>query len=223
MLIHASLGAVRVPRASTEHTAQVRQRILEGAHRAFRARGYRGTSIPVIAGEAGVSVGLIYRYFASKEELFLSVCQAQSDLQLNELAAVLSGISDPHTRLDAAVRFFVDSLIEDGWGAIIIHAQAEADRNPRLRDMLTRISDQQRGFSAMFIRELIARGEAPADMDVDSASLAVALLLHGAVAHQAERGTAWDPEAVVRAITTVLSWPLASRTASSSGTEAVPA
>jgi len=198
----------RVPRATTEHTAEVRQRILEGAHRAFRARGYRGTSIPVIAGEAGVSVGLIYRYFPSKEELFLSVCQRQTDLQLNELAAHLSTIPDPHARLDAAVRFFVDSLVEDGWGAIIIHAQAEADRNPRLRDMLTRISDQERGFSAMFLRELIARGEASAEIDVDSASLAVALLLHGAVAHQAERGMAWDPEAVVRAIKTVLSWPL---------------
>ena len=32
----------------------------------------------------------------------------------------------------------------------------------------------------MFIREPMARGEAPADIDVDSASLAVALLLHGA-------------------------------------------
>ena len=212
-----------MPRATTEHTAEVRLRILDGAHRAFRARGYRGTTIPVIAREAGVSVGLIYRYFASKEELFLSVCQAQSDLQLNELAAHLSGIADPHARLDAAVRFYVDSLIEDGWGSIIIHAQAEADRNPRLRDMLIRISDQNRGFSAMFIRELVARGEAPADMDVDSASLAVALLLHGAVAHQAERGTSWDPEAVVRAITTVLSWPLAARSAAVVDAEAVPA
>lgn len=211
-----------MPRASSQHTAEVRQRILEGAHRAFLARGYRGTSIPVIAGEAGVSVGLIYRYFPSKEELFLSVCQRQTDLQLNELAAHLSSIPDPHARLDAAVRFFVDSLVEDGWGAIIIHAQAEADRNPRLRDMLIRISDQERGFSAMFIRELIARGEAPPDMDVDSASLAVALLLHGSVAHQAERGTAWDPEAVVRAITTVLSWPLASRSAAMPAESTVP-
>jgi TetR/AcrR family transcriptional regulator, transcriptional repressor of aconitase len=212
-----------VPRATTEHTAEVRQRILDGAHRAFRARGYRGTSIPLIAAEAGVSVGLIYRYFASKEELFLSVCQAQSDLQLNELAALLSTIPDPHARLDAAIRFFVASLMEDGWGAIIIHAQAEADRNPRLRDMLIRISDQHRGFSAMFIRELIARGEAPPDMDVDSASLAVALLLQGAVADQAERGASWDPEAVVRAITTVLSWPLASRSGAAATVEAVPA
>jgi hypothetical protein len=61
----------------------------------------------------------------------------------------------------------------------------------------------------MFIRELIARGEVPADMDVASASLAVALLMHGAIAHQAERGAAgFDPDAVERAIITVLAWPL---------------
>ena len=77
-----------------------------------------------------MTVGLIYRYFATKEELFLSVCQSQSDLQLNELAAVLSGIADPHARLDAAVRFFVDSLIEDGWG--------RSSSTPRRRRTATR-------------------------------------------------------------------------------------
>jgi hypothetical protein len=62
----------------------------------------------------------------------------------------------------------------------------------------------------MFIREAIARGEAPADVDVEALALAAALLLHGAIAHQAERGPAFDGEAVVRAITTVLGQPLSS-------------
>jgi AcrR family transcriptional regulator len=200
-----------LPRASSQHTAEVRQRILDGAHRAFQRTGYRGTSIPVIAAEAGVSVGQIYRFFPGKQELFLGVCQEQTDLKLNELAAQLSGISDPQQRLRAAIHFFVESLIDDGWGAIVVNAQAEADRNPRLRDMLIRLSDQERGFAAMFIRELVARGEAPPDLDVASTSLAVALLIQGAIAHQAERGAAgFDPEAVERAIVTVLSWPLRS-------------
>jgi hypothetical protein len=61
----------------------------------------------------------------------------------------------------------------------------------------------------MFIRELIARGEAPPELDVASASLAVALLMHGAIAHQAERGaTGFDADAVERAIVTALSWPI---------------
>jgi TetR/AcrR family transcriptional repressor of uid operon len=198
-----------LPRASYQHTAEVRRRILDGANRAFRETGYRGTSIPAIAREAGVSVGQIYRFFPGKQELFLGVCQERTDLKLNELAVRLSGISDPQERLRSAIHFFVASLVEDGWGSIVINAQAEADRNPRLRDMLIRLSDQERGFAAMFIRELIARGEAPADMDVASASLAVALLMHGAIAHQAERGsTGFDADAVERAIVTVLSWPI---------------
>jgi hypothetical protein len=35
-------------------------------------------------------------------------------------------------------------------------------------------------------------------------SLAAALLLHGSIAYQVERGTSFDPEAVRRAIVTVL-------------------
>ena len=86
-----------MPRTTAAHAAEVRQRILDGADRAFRASGFRGASIPRIAAEAGVSVGLIYRYFPSKEELFLSVCQARTDAQLNELSASLSAIPDPAT------------------------------------------------------------------------------------------------------------------------------
>jgi AcrR family transcriptional regulator len=198
-----------VPRATTQHTAEVRQQILDGAHRAFQRTGYRGTSIPAIAHEAGVSVGQIYRFFPGKQELFLGVCQEQTDLKLNELAVQLSAIPDPQERLRAAIHFFITSLVDDGWGSIVINAQAEADRNPHLRDMLIRLSDQERGFAALFIRELVARGEAPPDLDVPAASLAVALLLHGAIAHQAERGaTGFEPEAVERAIVTVLSWPI---------------
>jgi AcrR family transcriptional regulator len=197
-----------VPRSSTAHAAEVRARILAGADRAFRARGFRPTSIPAIAAEAGVSVGLIYRYFPSKEELFLSVCQASTDAQLDELAAALGAIADPRVRLRAAIERFVRSLSEDRWGAIVIHAWAEADRNSRLRDMLDRLFEQQRGFAAMFIREAIARGEAPGDTDPEAISLAAAMLLNGAIAYHLQRGPRFDEEAVIRAITSVLNLPL---------------
>ncbi|MGH2455460.1 MAG: TetR/AcrR family transcriptional regulator [Candidatus Limnocylindria bacterium] len=193
-----------MPRSTPAHAAEVRRRILEGADRAFQVAGFRGASLPAIAAESGVSVGLIYRYFASKEELFLAVCQQKTESQLNELATMLAPIDDPSARLRAAIDFFIRSLVEQGWGAIVIQALAEVDRNPRLRDMLIRLSEQERGFAAMFLREAVARGEAPADLDVESMSLAVAMLLHGAIAHQAERGAAWEPQAVARAITTIL-------------------
>jgi AcrR family transcriptional regulator len=190
--------------SAAKHAAQMRDQILAGAQQAFATSGYRATSVPAIAARSGVSVGLIYRYFPSKEELFLSVCQQSSEAQLNELAALLAQIPDPRARLRAAIDHFGNSLTEEGWGAIMVHAWAEADRNPRLRDQLVRVFDQHRGFSAMFIREAIARGEVPPDADVEAIAMAAALLMHGAIAHQAERGPGFDREAVTRAITTVL-------------------
>jgi len=193
-----------IPSHGVAHAAAMREQIMAGAERAFSASGFRGTSVPEIAAEAAVSVGLIYRYFPSKEELFLSVCQASTEAQLNELAASLALIEDPRERLRSVSSHFVASLTDKGWGAIVVHALAEADRNPRLRDMLQRLFDQQRGFAAIFIREAIARGEAAPDLDVDALSLGAGMLLHGAIVHQAERGAGFEPALVERAIVSLL-------------------
>jgi AcrR family transcriptional regulator len=197
-----------IPRETpAQHAATMRGRILNGASRAFAASGFRGTAMPTIATEAGVSVGLIYHYFPSKEELFLAVCARETDAKLDELASTLGRIPDPAARLGAAIDQFIDSL-DGSWGPIIVHAWAEADRNLRVRDMLRRLFDQQRGFAAQFIREAVARGEAPPDLDVEAVSLAAGLLLHGAIAYQAERGATFDGKAVGHAIATVLGAPL---------------
>jgi AcrR family transcriptional regulator len=200
----ASMPVASAPRPTpAAHARAVRERILEGASRAFAAAGFRGTTVPAIAAEAGTSVGLIYRYFPSKEELFLAVCARETDAKLDELARTLGGIEDARQRLQAAVDQFIASLATS-WGSIVVHAWAEADRNPRVRDLLQRLFDQQRAFAALFIREAIARGEAGPEVDVDAVSLAAGLLLHGAIAHQAERGPTFDGSAVGRAITASL-------------------
>jgi len=47
-----------------------RQRLLEAARHRFARDGYTGTTVRQIAGDAGVNVALINRYFTSKEGLF---------------------------------------------------------------------------------------------------------------------------------------------------------
>lgn len=61
---------------STELTAKARrtrERILEAALRLFAEKGYEATTMRDVAGEAGASLGLAYRYFASKEEFVLAL------------------------------------------------------------------------------------------------------------------------------------------------------
>ncbi|MFN7635149.1 MAG: TetR family transcriptional regulator, partial [Acetobacteraceae bacterium] len=46
--------------------AAIRERILDGAFRQFRARGYAATALSTIAAAAGVCTANVYVYFASK-------------------------------------------------------------------------------------------------------------------------------------------------------------
>ena len=49
-----------------------RERILEIAINEFSSRGYENANINVIARNAGISIGLMYKYFSTKEDLFLT-------------------------------------------------------------------------------------------------------------------------------------------------------
>ena len=189
-----------MPRTSAAHATEMRQRILDGAHRAMLAGGYRGTTMPAIAAEADVSVGLLYRYFDSKEELYLAMCAAVTQAQLDELAAQIGQIPDPRERLARAIGYFVESLETERWGAIITTGWAEADINPALRDMLRRRCDQIRAFASMFLREAVANGEVEPETDVEELSLATTMLMDGVIAHQAEAGDRFDPAQVERSV-----------------------
>src|SRR5687768_12708870 len=62
-----------------ERKAQERQarrrRIQEAARTVFAERGYAGASIELIARAAQLSVGAIYLYFRSKEDLYTSLVE----------------------------------------------------------------------------------------------------------------------------------------------------
>jgi AcrR family transcriptional regulator len=197
-------GFAELPRTSAAHAIEMRQRILDGAYQAMLTGGYRGTTMPAIAAEADVSVGLLYRYFDSKEELYLAMCEGVTQAQLDELAAHLGTIADPRERVAAAVRQFVESLEAEGWGAIITTGWAEADVRPALRDILRRRCDQLRAFAAMFLREAMARGEIAPDVDVEELSLATAMLLDGVIAHHAENADRFDADLVQRSVNAIL-------------------
>jgi AcrR family transcriptional regulator len=62
-----------LPPRLTPKAASTRQRILDTALRLFATKGYEGTSMRDIAAMAGCSLGLAYRYFASKEDMVLEL------------------------------------------------------------------------------------------------------------------------------------------------------
>lgn len=84
-----------------------RNEILEAATRVFARVGFAATDVQEIAVAAGVGKGTVYRYFPSKEELFLaSVDQGMQRLtETVEIAA--AAVNQPLVRIEAAVRAYL--------------------------------------------------------------------------------------------------------------------
>jgi AcrR family transcriptional regulator len=89
------------PGPASSKSEQTSQLIVDTALRLFRERGYDGTTMRLIASEAGVSLGNAYYYFASKEHLvqaFYDRTQAEhraaaaKALKKTDLADRLSGV-----------------------------------------------------------------------------------------------------------------------------------
>lgn len=80
------------------HREADRAGLLQAAERVFSDRGYHATSIRDIAREAGFSVGGVYQFFASKDELYLCIVEAQWAYFFDLLNAALQ-VEDVRGRL----------------------------------------------------------------------------------------------------------------------------
>ncbi|WP_136608569.1 TetR/AcrR family transcriptional regulator [Paenibacillus dokdonensis] len=88
-----------------EQLAQIRDerksQIQQAALKLFARSGFAGTKTSMIAAEAGVSEGLIYRYFTSKDELFTSIVRELMEEGQRETGNVPSLPGTPYEQIKA--------------------------------------------------------------------------------------------------------------------------
>jgi AcrR family transcriptional regulator len=73
-----------------ERAERTYKSILSAAAKVFPKKGFDGTQIPDIANAADVSVGIVYRYFEDKREIFLEMLEAHLDAARAEVGARLA-------------------------------------------------------------------------------------------------------------------------------------
>jgi AcrR family transcriptional regulator len=64
-----------MPKVSQSHLDARRQQIVDAARARFASRGFARTSMADIVTASGLSNGAIYRYFTSKDEIVVAVCE----------------------------------------------------------------------------------------------------------------------------------------------------
>ena len=101
-------------RRTKEDAAKTRQSLVDAALRLFGQRGYSGTTLRLIADEAGCSRGPIYWHFANKEELFEEIL-GYSQVPLEELVARYQDSKDPEQAAADFSSQWLRLLVEDSY------------------------------------------------------------------------------------------------------------
>ena len=87
-----------------EMREKTRKVILENALKLFATKGYHGTSINDIAKAAGISKGLAYNYFESKQQLMEALFEQMFDIG-KEFEDILDSKLDPYEKLRELIEF----------------------------------------------------------------------------------------------------------------------
>ncbi|MBI9106517.1 MAG: TetR/AcrR family transcriptional regulator [Spirochaetales bacterium] len=136
-------------------TQEKRERILNIAIHEFSSKGYNAASINTIARDSGISIGGMYRYFKSKEALFMSVLDRGYTLLEEALSKVLSGNGDLFDRMEAMLYISVEYARNyREINQIYLDVSTEG-----LSSLSKRISLKMEGITAKIYHELLTEGK----------------------------------------------------------------
>jgi AcrR family transcriptional regulator len=88
------------------------EQILKMAAELFARHGYAGTDTQLLAEKLGVGKGTIYRYFPSKEDLFLAAADRVMRQMRVQIDACIKGIADPLDQIAVAIRAYLAFFAE---------------------------------------------------------------------------------------------------------------
>jgi len=188
-----------MPKVSDAHLAARRRQILDAAARCFARDGFHRTSMQDIVRESGISAGLVYRYFAGKDDMIAAIVTEWHD----QRRALLGG--SPGEQV-AAYLAYLRSVGDPAAAETLrlgVQVWAESLRSPRLHDLARRNVDDPRADTAAAIRHLQAAGALDPGLDPDALARILIAVYQGLVLQ-----TAWDEtvdnEAYVRTAQTIL-------------------
>jgi len=107
------MSAGRSPVPRPKPTPDKRRLILDAAVRVFARRGFHACRVSDIAEDAGVAYGLVYHYFAAKDEVLDTLFLERWNVMLEMIREVDARAIPVRAKLEAIVSFIVDSYRHD--------------------------------------------------------------------------------------------------------------
>lgn len=171
--------------SKSELRAQVqRTRILDAARTCFAERGFHAASIAAIAEAAGMSQGLIYRYFTNKA----AIVHVIVDEQRQGRGEALAGIASCHALVDVVMgklerwRERGGTFDREFDPILFLEITTEATRDPEVAAVL---SENEQAvwcdLSDVIRRDALASGKALDEAQVQQRTVALRCVVDGAI------------------------------------------
>jgi AcrR family transcriptional regulator len=163
--------------ANPQRQSDRRAEILDAAERCFARDGFHRASMQDICGEAGMSPGNLYRYFASKEALIAGICErnraeaAESFAMVDKAPEFFDGLAG------LARHHLVDR--SDNEVSICAEIMAESRRHPDIAKLYQGIEADIKGRIAAMLKRAADRGEIRNDLNIDAAATVLMVLGDG--------------------------------------------
>ncbi len=145
------------------------EQVLQAAQRAFRARGYAGTSLTDLTTATGLGKGSLYGAFGDKHGLYVRVLEDYCSGGATQVAAALTGGGRGIERLRARLLSQAGSSSDGSPSCLMAGAGAElAASDPEVHDRLATTFAALRGSFATAVRDAQADGDVDPGADADA-------------------------------------------------------
>lgn len=174
-----------MPKVSEAYLETRRQHILDAAITCFARRGFHQSTMEEIGQEAGLSPGVAYRYFDSKEDIILATIQDSvdrsgrffaSEADEDDSLLVFEQIIDDHLQQ-------LEQPGRDIYYKVRVQLWAEALQNPRVAEKARLLRQEGLEQFASLIRKGQDRGQINPNLDALAVSLAFSACHDGFILH----------------------------------------
>ena len=165
------MSASRPPAARAKNGPDKRRMILDAAVRVFANQGFHACRVSDIADEAGVAYGLVYHYFASKDEVLDTLFLERWAVLLATIRQVDAEETLPRAKLHAIASFIVDSYTHDPDLMKVIIVEVTRAANSFGQTHLAQIREAY-DLIAAIVTAAQAEGAFKAEIDAEFAAMA---------------------------------------------------
>jgi TetR/AcrR family transcriptional regulator, fatty acid metabolism regulator protein len=153
-----------------------RRAILDAAVRVFARQGFHACRVADIADEAGVAYGLVYHYFASKDEILDTLFLERWAIMLETIRQVDAREMPAREKLQAIAAFIIDSYSHDPELMKVIIVEVTRAANSFGQTHLAQIAE-----AFTLIAEIVTSAQANSEFKSQISAQFAAIAFYGAI------------------------------------------